>query len=230
MDDLLSLLDTAPMVSEDQAAEYVARVQNVLGIGPVYRVIHKADQYNRIWREHIRYPKDGEMEEIIMVSRDRKNAQSRLAKDFPYAFWLYLAANCFDTPCSCADYPFCASFNRHYKEGNDITAQVAVLDCKSRKLPMTLAMEVEKYTREVGREWFEPYGEPPEALPSTFWRALILVDMPDDFIHSKDFLQLQGVGFSHFFSATDYATPPALEAEITDPAVVWARFLGKGWG
>lgn len=229
MDDLLSLLDAVPMVSEDQAAEYVARVQNALGLGPVYRVIHKADQYNRIWREHIRYPKDGEMKEIIMLSRDKKNAQSRVAKEFPYAFWLYLAGNNFDTPCGCGEYPFCATFNRPRKDGNDITAQVAVLDCKGRKLPMTLAMEVERYTREMGREWFEPYQEPPEILPNTFWRAIILMDMPEDFIQSRDFEQLQGVGFSHFFSVTDYASPPTLEAKISDQNVVWARFLGKEW-
>lgn len=229
MDDLLLLLDAVPMVSEDQAAEYVGRVQNVPSLGPVYRTIHKADSYNRIWREHIRYQQDGEMQEIIMLSRDRAKAKSRLAKDFPYAFWLYLTANNFETPCGCGEHPFCATFNRPQKDGSDVTAQIAVLDCRGNTLPLTLAMEVEKYTKELGRQWFQPYNEPPEVLPATFWRALILLNMPDDFLRSKDFVQLQGVGFTHFFATDDYATPPELVAHQTNPKAAWARFIGKGW-
>ena len=227
--ELMRLLDRAPMVSEEQAVEFIARVQNAPSLKPVYRSVHMADAYNHIWREHMKYVEDGETKEIVMVSRDKASANSAIAKDFPYAFWLYLACGRFETPCECAEYPFCAAFIKPGQDESESIAQVAVYDCAGNTAPLSLATSVMRYTKDFGRQWLQPCGESPETLMKSHWRALILLHADDAFFRSKDFLQFQGLGFSLFFAAENYSKPPCLVARQKSPQAAWKRVLETGW-
>ena len=227
--ELMRLLDRSPMVTEEQAVEFIGRVQDAASLKSVYRSVHIADAYNHIWREHLKYVEDGEVKELIMVARDRSAANSVAAKDFPYAFWLYLACGHFETPCECAEFPLCASFIKPKKDGNETIAQVAVYDCAGNVTPLSLATSVMRYTQDFGKLWLQPYGESPEALVESHWRALILLHADNDFLRSKGFLQLQGLGFSQFFAADNYTTPPRLVAQQKSPKAAWKRILEAGW-
>lgn len=214
---LTHLLQSSPMVTEEQAAWYIAQKQKISNLGGIYRSIHIADSNKLIWREHV--PK----QDTILLASNPRVAADKGVKQFPYAFWLYLAAKDYDRPCETGEYPFCASFSKRRKDGSDRTAQIAVLDMRERMLPLTLAIEVQKYTRDFCREWLRNEG--PEILPSIFWRALIVLHVSNDFLTSRDFEQLQGVGFSSFFASNGYNTPPKLLAKQSDEAVAWGKLL-----
>lgn len=209
--ELTRLLQYVPAVTEEQAVIYLAKLFKEKSAKPLYRSINQADSYNMIWREHVG--------NTIRLSINREKAQSIAAKDFPYVFWMYLGANMFDRPCELAEHPFLTTFTRKRKDGSDVIAQIAFLDCKGTQLPLILANEVFKTTDSMIRQW----RLMPEELPKIYWRALVLKDMPRDFIKSRDFELLQGVGFTSFFEVRGYHQPPRLVAKQSDAALAWRR-------
>lgn len=226
MGGLLNLLDHAPMVTQEQAVEYLSQTIEGVQQGQIDRTISTAYAYHRIWIEEECREIRGREEKVLLLSRDKATAQNPVARVFPYAFELYLAADHLDTPCDVGDHPFCAVFQRPREGKGDILAQVAVLDC-GRGSALSLAVEVHKSTLDFGREWLKPYHEPPGSLSDAFWRALILQNMPDGFLKTKDFQCLQGLGFTHFFAVTagGYAVPPKLVQKESEKQTAWRRFL-----
>ncbi len=230
MDELLNLLDDVPIVTEEQAVIYLSEKMGNAGQGPILRTIHRADSYKMIWREHVRYFEGTEPRETILISRDRSVVSGKGAKSFPYAYWLYLANKNYDTSCTAGKYPFCANFELTFEDSETLMAQVAVYDCNgSDESILGLVSKVVRYTIRLGTIWNQIASDSTNSLPDIFWRALILLNMPEGFLKSKEFESLQGIGFSHFFSAENYDTPPVLVAKLPDRRKAWRHFTEKNW-
>ena len=99
MGGLLNLLDHAPMVTQEQAVEYLSQTIEGVQQGQIDRTISTAYAYHRIWIEEECREIRGREEKVLLLSRDKATAQNPVARVFPYAFELYLAADHLDTPC-----------------------------------------------------------------------------------------------------------------------------------
>lgn len=230
MDELLNLMDDAPVVTEEQATIYLSERLGNVAHGPILRTIHRADTFKIIWREHVRYFEEEEAKETILISRDRSVISGKRAKLFPYAFWLYLANNNYNTPCTEAASPFCANFELTQENNEILMAQVAVYDCAGEdESVLGLVSKVIRYTFRLGKVWNQIDSNSMNSLPDIFWRALIFLNMPEGFLESDEFKKLQGIGFSHFFAAENYDTPPILVAKQKDRKKAWGHFVGKSW-
>ena len=221
LDEIMSLISNVPMVTQQQIIAYMnekhpaAREnynKHVWDSGIVH-ILNALSTDKRIWKQPQKIV-DGK--EYALVAKSQLLTKSAEAKYFPYAFWLYLASDALDAPCVASDPPFLAAFTRHAANGNDLIAQVAVLDCEGKTSALTLAVQTSMYNDRVVRQWLKPQNEDATELPKIFWRALVVVNMPDGFLESKEFRQLQGVGYSRFFAANTYEEIPRLIAKADD--------------
>ena len=214
-DDILELLGNVPMVTKQQIKQFMTeRHGHEINENIILRSLNFLSTNRLLWKEVYRKGETGE--EYAVVSKSKLLTKSTEAKYFPYAFWLYLASDAIDAPCTLADPPFIASFTRHTADSNDLVAQVAVLDCEGKTSALSLAVQTSSYNDKIIRQWLEPQDEDATELPKIFWRALVLVNMPDGFLESKEFRQLQGVGYSRFFAANAYEDIPRLVAKVND--------------
>lgn len=224
LDELLDLLDHVPMVTEEQAATYVAARFGESSLKSVYGCIYNADQKQIIWRDHFN---DLDGAEVITVSSSKDKAQGYGAKLFPVAFWLYLALHQMDQICFTATMPMSATFTRRMKDGDDRIAQVAVYDLTQNKPAMVFSNEiVEDSKRALSPFCGNKSGQLAKAeIPGMYWRALVLLGAPNGYAQSREFEFLRGCGFTKFLITDSFVRPPELVFSEPDEMSAWHKIL-----
>ena len=208
---MIHLLSSVPAITEEQLAIYLSRQYDYDDTKSFYRSFSYAERNKIMWAERVG--------DITLFCREPDVMRQLTAIDFPFAFWLYLSLGSSAEMCQYALHPFMAQFSRPQKDGSETIVEVAIFDCKGSKLALSFANEVGTSTEAKMRLYHLRLTD----MKRAFTRMLILKNMPEGFLESRDFELLQGVGFSCFFKENSYHRVPTLIHKSPSIDKAWER-------